>query len=351
MAYFKIPNVTVKGMSACVPAAVEKIEDYPLFSEAEKARMLPFFGLDKHHVASDSICASDLCFAASERLIDNLQWEKDSIDLLVFVSPAPDYIFPTTACILHNRLGLKRECAAFDIPFGCSGWVYGMTVVGNLLSSGSIKRAILLVGDTPTRAASKQDKSVYPFFGDAGTATAIEFEKDAYGFRSELGTIEKDWDKIILPAGGFRNPITEDSLIPIEEGPGITRTKFDTHMDGMDVFSLSTTQDPISVNSLLEKSGINIDDVDCFGFHQTNAFLMNRVCKRLKLNQEKVPYSLKEFANTSGASIPLTLVTERAKRLKNEKMRIAACALGVGLSYGAVYFETDNIVVPQLVEL
>ena len=122
-------------------------------------------------------------------------------------------------------------------------------------------------------------------------------------------------------------------------------------MDGMDVFSLSTTQDPISVNSLLEKSGINIDDVDCFGFHQTNAFLMNRVCKRLKLNQEKVPYSLNEFANTSGASIPLTLVTERAKRLKNEKMRIAACALGVGLSYGAIYFETDNIVVPQLVEL
>lgn len=351
MAYLNIPNVVVRGMSACVPATVEAIEEYPLFSEVEKARMLPLFGLNKHHVATEDICASDLCFEAGEKLLEALQWEKDSIDLLVFVSPAPDYLFPATACILHNRLGLKRECAAFDIPFGCSGWVYGMTVVGNLVSMGNIKRGLLLVGDTPTRAASKQDKSVYPFFGDAGSATAIELEEGTYGFRSELGTIEKGWDKIILPAGGFRNPITPESLISVEEESGVTRAKCDTHMDGMDVFSLSTTQDPISVNSLLEKSGINIEDVDCFGFHQTNAFLMNRVCKRLKIDKEKVPYSLNEFANTSGASIPLTLVTERTERLRNEKMRIAACALGVGLSYGAIYFETRNIVVPKLIEI
>ncbi len=351
MAYFKIPNVAVRGISVCVPSKVEKIEDYALFSEAEKARMLPFFGLDRHRVAEDNVCASDMCFEAAEKIIEQLNWAKESIDLLVFVTPAPDYIFPSTSCILHNRLGLNRECAAFDIPFGCSGWVYGMTVVGNMLSAGTIKRAILLVGDTPTHAASKQDKSVYPFFGDAGSATAIEYEEGAFGFRSELGTIEKDWNKIMLPAGGFRNPVTADSLTLVEEGPGITRSQLNTHMDGMDVFSLSTSQDPISVNSLLEKSGINIDDVDCFGFHQTNAFLMNRVCKRLKLDKEKVPYSLSEYANTSGASIPLTLVTERAESLRSEKMKIATCALGVGLSYGAVYLETDNIVVPELIEI
>lgn len=351
MAYFNIPNVSVKGLSACVPAHVENIADFPLFSEAERNRMLPFFGLSQHRVASDAICPSDLCYSAAVKLLDELGWDRDSIDCLVFTSPLPDHVFPTTACILHNKLGLNRDCAAFDIPFGCSGWVYGMTIVGNMLSSGTIKRALLLVGDTPLRVASREDKSVFPFFGDAGTATALEFEQGAVGLRGQLGTIEEGYDKIILPDGGYRNPVTPQSFEKIESQPGVVRSRLNTHMEGMDVFSLSTKQDPVSIETLLSNAHIEMDTIDCFAFHQTNLFLNERVRKKMKLDPTKVPYSLKEFGNTSGASIPLTLVAERREQLTSAHMNIVACALGVGLSFGACYFETDSIIVPELIEI
>lgn len=350
MAFFCINNVKVIGISACVPSKIENIEDYPLFNEVEKQRMLPFFGLSKHRVVDEKTTPSDLCYAAAEKLLEECKWSKESIDILVYVSSTPDYIFPSTCCVLHDRLGLKQDCAAFDIPFGCSGWIYGLTVICNLLSSGTIKRGLLLVGDTPSRAASKEDKSVYPFFGDAGSATAIEYEPGAFGLRAELGTIGSGYDKIIMPDGGMRNPVTEDSSVVKEFESGVKRCNLNTHIDGVDVFALSTKLDPVSIRTVLEKANISIDDVDCFAFHQTNKFLSERVRKILKLAPEKVPYSLENFSNTSAASIPLTLVTERRDLLVSTRMRIVGCALGVGLSLGACYLETDKIIVPSLVE-
>lgn len=351
MAYFEIKNVKVTGMSLCVPKNVESMSDYPLFSEAEVARMLPFFGLDKHRVASDDVCASDLCFEAAEKLLSEMNIDKDSIDMVVCVTPAPDYLFPATACVLHNRLGLKRDCAAFDVPFGCTGWVYGMAVAGNMMSSGTIKRALLLVGDTPSRAANKNDKSTYPFFGDGGSATVLEYEDGAYGIRAELGTIETGYDKIIMPHGGFRHPASLESHNVTEDLPGVNRSMLDTHMDGTDVFSLSTNQDPASIRTVLEKANIDIEDIDCFAFHQTNKFLMDRVVKKMKINPDKVPYSLTDFGNTSATAIPLTLITQRREQLVKDPMKIVACALGVGMSYGALYFETEGIYAPEMIEL
>lgn len=351
MAYFNIPNVRIVGLSACVPQKREEIKDYPLFNQTEVDRMLPFFGLQAHHIADESICASDLCYEAAINLLQKTNTPKEDVDCLIFVTAAPDYIFPATSCVLHNRLGLKRECSSFDIPFGCSGWVYAVTVMGSLLQNGTIKKGLLLVGDTPTRAANHDDKSVYPFFGDAGTATLLEYSKGTFGIRAEIGTIEKGYDKIIVNDGGFRHPTTIDSLAVKEISPGVNRCGLDTQMDGMDVFSMSTKQDPVSISQLLEKSDVHIDEVDCFGFHQTNKFLMERVVKKMGIDKEKVPFSLQEYANTSGASIPLTLVTERSKALSSSKMKIVACALGVGLSYGAMLFESDNLIIPEIIEL
>lgn len=351
MAYFNIPNVTIKGISLCVPSNVQHICDYPLFADVEKERMLPFFGLSDHHIAPETLCASDMCYEAAEKLLAEASWNKDSIDCLVVSTSAPDYIFPATACLLHNRLGLRKACAAFDVPFGCTGWVYAITILANMMTAGTIKRGLLLVGDTPTRAANEKDKTTYPFFSDSGTAVLLEYEEGAFGIRSVLGTIETGCESIISPGFGFRNPLTPESLVEKEEGPGITRRLIDTHFEGTDVFAMSTNQDPETINELLSKSNITFDSVDCFVLHQTNKFLMDRIVKKMKLPKEKFPYSLKEFGNTGGSSIPLTLVAERREELKNTKMRNVGCALGVGISYGAVCFETQKIVVPEIIEI
>ncbi len=351
MAYFNIPNVAIKGMSLCVPNQVEELEDYPLFSEIEKSRLFPFFGLRKHHIASDNICASDMCYVAAEKLLEEANWDKDSIDCLIVSTTAPDFMFPATACVLHNRLHLNKSCAALDVPFGCSGWVYGMTVLASMMSAGTIKRGLLLAGDTPTRAANTKDKSSYPYFSDSGTAVLLEYEEGAIGIRSELGTIEEGCQNIIAPGLGFRNPITAESLIEKEEEPGITRRFIDTHSIGMDVFSLSSKQDPETITKLLEQSHIDINTIDLFAFHQTNKFLMDRIVKRMKIDPNKVPYSLDEFGNTGGSGIPLTLVYCRRDELINKHINIVGCSLGVGISFGAIFFETNKIIVPSIITI
>ena len=121
-------------------------------------------------MASEGQTASDLCLEAAEKLLKELGWEKEDVDCLLFVSHSPDYRYPATACILQGKLGLSQECMSFDISLGCSGWVYGLTVAGSLVTSGKFKKALLLTGDVTTSSKSKKDRTTYPLFGDAGSA-------------------------------------------------------------------------------------------------------------------------------------------------------------------------------------
>lgn len=352
MAFLSIANVAVKGISACVPKNVERNIDSPLFSdEKERQNLIDSTGINEKRVAPEGCCSSDLCFHATEKLLEELHWQREEIDALVFVSQTPDYILPATACTLQDRLGLSKECLAFDVSLGCSGWVYGMSVLGSLLSSGSIKKALLLCGDLTTRQNSFRDKTSYPLFGDAGTATALEYQDGTDGFRIHLATDGAGANTIIIPDGGYRNPTTEDSLKFEDLGGGKVMTRLHSRLDGMSVFSFAISKAPKSVKGLCEHYGIDLNEIDCFPFHQANMFLNETVRKKLKIDSDKMPYCMDRFGNTSCASLPLTLVVTQRSQMKYQNMKILGCAFGVGLSWGSIYFETNKIVVPELIEI
>lgn len=350
MAFLSVPSVKISGISVCVPANTEDNRYSDLLTDEEKEKLIASTGILQKRVAPEGCCTSDLCFHAAEKLIEELGWEKSDIDALVFLSQTPDYILPATACVLQDRLHLSKECLAYDISLGCSGWVYGLMSVSSIVAQGSVRKALLLCGDLTTRTQSYKDKSSYPLFGDAGTCTAIEFSPEASGFKFHLATDGSGKDAIIIPEGGYRNPATKESLDFVDYGEGKIMTGLHARLDGMSVFSFAITQAPKSVNALCEKYKINKDDVDCYAFHQANLFLNETIRKKLRLPKEKVPYSLKLYANSSSATIPVTLVTEKRNELVNGHMNVIGCAFGVGLSWGSVYFETDNIVVPELIE-
>lgn len=352
MAFLKTDNVVVKGIAACVPYNKECNCESPLFlDDKERQNLIDSTGISEKRVALDGCCSSDLCMAAAEKLIEELVWGKDEIDALVFVSQTPDYILPATACVLQDRLGLKKDCLAFDISLGCSGWVYGMSVISSLLSHGTLRKALLLCGDLTTRQNSYKDKTSYPLFGDAGTATALQYEDGAEGFCIHLATDGSGANTIIIPDGGYRNPTREDSLKFEDLGDGKIMTRLHSRLDGMSVFSFAISKAPKSVKGLCEYFNINIEDVDCFPFHQANMFLNETIRKKLKIEAEKMPYCMKEFGNTSCASLPLTLVVTRRKELQERSMKVLGCAFGVGLSWGSIYFKTEKIVVPELIEI
>ena len=351
MALFSINHVSLRGMAAAVPAQKESNHDYDWITEKERKLLIKTTGIESRRKAPEGVCTSDYCFEASKKLLQDLNWSAADVKLIVFVSQSPDYYLPATAIILQHKLGLPQTALAFDICLGCSGFVYGLSVVANMMSNTGIKKALLLTGDVSTVSVSYQDKSTYPLFGDGGTVTALEWNENAAPMHFNLQSDGSGYESIIIHDGGCRNPINAASDEMVETDKGITRRRRDLTLNGMDVFNFSVTKVPPNVNELLAFSAVEKSALNFFVMHQANFLLNETVRKILSIDAAKTPYSLKNFGNTSSASIPLTIVTEISGALKTSKQKLLLCGFGVGLSWGSVIVETENLVVSDLLEL
>ena len=352
MAYWEIKNVALRGVTATVPDNPVKSLDLEIFTKEEADTFDSTVGIKNRYLASDDVCASDLCFDAAERLIEGLGWEKESIDVLIFGSVTGDYKTPPTSGILQDRLGLPTSTFVLDIPMGCCGSIYAINVAGNLLSSGTVKRAILLVGDTALRMGSPKDKSRVPLFGDCGTAMALEYDPNAEDIIIDFNTLGSGYQALMTPHGGFRHPITAESFIEQDFGNGIIRAPKDTLINGMDVFSFAITKPPVSIKKLMEKLELDKDkDIDYFLIHQANKLIVDRIVKKLKLPIEKVPYDLQEFGNLGGASIPMLMTYNLSEELQTKPLTLLCSAFGLGLTWGTMVLKTSSVKVLPLKKL
>ena len=350
MAFLKVENVAIKGISACVPPSVEENKDIPFYAPGEAEKIIASTGIERRHIAGPNICVSDLCFRAAERLIEELGWEKDSIDLLALCTQNPDYRNQPTSFLVHERLGLNDSTMCLDFFHGCPGWVMSLSSVSSMLSASGIKRALLLVGDTVSKDQNQASHESRPLFGDCCTATALEYEPGAPAMLFNNGTMSDGGKALILTQGGYRNPYTHETLeIELARRAGTLSEGQADDMDGMDVFSFAITKVPKALKKLCAEYEINIEDVDHLVLHQANKLIVDAVAKRLKMPTEKVPLGLREYGNTTSASIPLTIVSECAEAYRNGKQKALVCGFGTGLSWGSAYLETNNIVVPEVI--
>lgn len=351
MATFSISDIAIKGISCCVPKDIQFNRDLKLISPEDIEKFISTTGVEERRIADSETCTSDLCFHAAEKLISELNWNKEDVELLVFVSQTADYILPVTSTILQDRLGLSQNCIAFDIPLGCSGYVYGMSVISSMMKASGLKKGILLAGDTSSKLLSEQDKSTLPLFGDAGTATAFEYDDCANDLYFDLGSDGSGKNAIILKDGGSRNRVNLASLEYRELDSGIKRNSCHLVLEGMDVFSFGISQAPKTVNLLCEKFDLDKDNIDYFVFHQANLMMNKMIVKKLKIPQEKVPYSLQKYGNTSSATIPLTIALNLKEELLNSTKEIVICGFGVGLSWGSAKISFNNTLISNILEL
>ena len=352
MAFQKIENVKISGISACVPRTIEGNSNSTIFlSHLDAEKFISATGIRERRIASSDVCSSDLCYHAAIKLIDELGWNKNEIDCLIFITQTPDYIVPATSCILQDRLGLSTDCYSFDITLGCSGWVYGVSIMASLLSSGCFKKGLLLVGETTSKTKSDTDKSTYPLFGDAGSATCMEFSPESVPMYFHSGTDGSKHKAIYIPDGAFRNPTTPESLKLEEIEPGVRRNRLQYIMDGGSVFIFSITKPPQSIKILLEKIGVSDEEVDYYFLHQANKIMVEKIINKLKVPVEKAPVSFELFGNTSMSSIPLTMVTCKRNEITSLRLKLITCGFGGGLSWASGYIITDRIVCPELLEI
>ena len=349
MAYWEIKNVALRGVTGTVPNNPVKTADLPYFTPEEADTFDATVGIKNRYIAPNDVCASDLCFDAAERLIAGLEWEKESIDVLVFASVTGDYKTPPTSAILQDRLGLPSTTFVVDLPMGCCGCMYGINVAGNMLSAGTAKRALVLVGDTAMRMGNPNDKSRGPLFGDCGTALALEYDTTASDIIIDFNTMGAGYQALMTPHGGYRHPVTQESFIEEDFGNGIIRAPKDALINGMDVFSFAITKPPLSVKKMLEDQGLDKDkDIDFFLIHQANKLIVDRLVKKLKLPVEKVPYNLQEFGNLGGASILMLMVSEIAEELSTRPLTLLCSSFGLGLTWGTMVLRTNKVKVFEI---
>lgn len=288
---------------------------------------------------------------AVNKLLDDLKWESSSVDCFIYVCTSRDYIAPQTSCILQDRLNLREDCFVMDLPLGCSGWVYGLSVISSLLSNGGFKRGILVAAETNTKNRSSKDKTVKPIFGDAATATAIVYDpQNEKPFNFIFGVDGKGYNAVWTKYGGMRNPTTVDALEEKEYEEGVIRKGTDMEVKGMDVFAFAIKQPARSIKKLIADFNINLDNIDLLFLHQANKFIDEKIRKSLGLPPEKVPYSLEDFGNVTSASIPLTMVVSTQDKLTTKDNHCIVCGFGVGLAWASAEIDINNLSANSLIE-
>ena len=351
MSLLKFKNVGISGISAAVPKnEIDNRYFSKLFSEEEIENTIKTTGIEKRRFADKNTCSSDLCATAAERLFDQMGIDKNSIDLLIFLSQTPDYRQPATAAVLQHRLGLAKTTGAFDINLACSGYIYGLSTAYAYASQEGINRVLLLVGETLSKIISKDDRATSLLFGDGGTATLIE-KGDKYGesFFSLNTDGSGDW-VLRIPAGCYRNPSTPETLKVKKHEDGSIRSEEHLFMDGMEVFNFTMREVPKDIKNVLSFSETDIADINYIVFHQANKFMTDFFAKKLKYTIDQVPYSLQKFGNTSAVSIPLTIVSALPGTLMQGK-KVILSGFGGGLSWGSALLNMGDVKVIELGEV
>jgi 3-oxoacyl-[acyl-carrier-protein] synthase-3 len=351
MSNFSVNNVAMTGVSVTVPKTKKINIDNIYYDQEDVFKFINTTGVNEFRVADSGTTTSDLGFKAADSLLTHMRIERSEIDLLIFVSQTPDYNnVPNTAPLLQDRLGLSTQCLAFDIPLGCSGYIYGISTIVSYMQNPAFRKGILICGDTPSKTVNIKDKSSAMLFGDAAAATLFERTEDLNTIHFNMGSDGSGYTSIMIKDGGFRSPFSELSLSEINFGNGIIRNNCQLVLEGMDVFGFGISQAPKTVKELFEYSSLDNESIDYAIFHQANKMMNEMIRKKLKLTPEKVPYSLDKFGNTSSASIPITLVTQLKNNLQYGSYRLLLCGFGVGLSWGACYLQTKNLTILDLIE-
>jgi 3-oxoacyl-[acyl-carrier-protein] synthase-3 len=334
-----LTGVAIRGIATAVPTRVARTADYTLLTEAERAKFAAGTGIEARRLAADGQCTSDLCIAAAEDLLGRLAWDRADVGALVMITQTGDHPVPATAIIVQHKLGLPTSCAAFDINLGCSSYPYGLAVLGSMMRTLGIRRALLLVGDVSSRLCSYNDKSSWPLFGDAGSATALELDDCAAPIHFDLNSNGAGKDAIIVEAGGLasKSPAGAHSFVEAELSPGIARAGANLQLKGADIFSFAIGAVPPSIRRVLDATGWPLAQVEHVVLHQANKMINDFIRKKVGWTADKEITTLKDYGNTSSVSIPLTLCA--GARALEGGGRVLLSGFGVGLSWASATVE------------
>jgi len=330
-----IQNIKIAAIASYLPEKNFELASLgDLYGEKDVANIIKATGIERVRIAEENQTSSDMCFDAANYLIRKEDIDKLEIDGLVFVSQTSDYILPSTSIVLQERLGLKKETVCIDIPYGCSGYIYGIFQAALWINSGACENVLVLAGDTTSKLINKHDRSVRMIFGDSGTATLVTKGNSPMGFN--ICSDGSGYHHVIVPAGGFRRPSNDDTKKLVFDADGNGRSQENLFMDGAVAFDFAITKAHVNVNELIDQMAWEKEGIGLFALHQANKFMVNSIRKKLKVESDKVPVNVTNYGNTGPASIPLLLSDIYSIYSNYNLEKVIMNAIGVGLSWGSI---------------
>jgi 3-oxoacyl-[acyl-carrier-protein] synthase III len=322
----KLRSVGISGLGSCLPDKILSNADLEKIVDTNDEWIETRTGIRERRIVDEDTALSDICVVAAQRALEDAGVHAEDIDLILVATITPDFVFPSTACILQDKLGAKKA-AALDIEAGCSGFLYGLAVGSQFIATGMYNKVLVIGGETLSKILDMTDRSTCILFGDGAGAAVLSPVEDGNGFLSfVLGAQGQGGENLCMPAGGSRNPTSEETVKD--------RQHF-IKMSGNEVFKFAVRIMGEAAVQSLEKAGLSTKDVDVLIPHQANIRIIDAAMKRLDLDRDKVIVNLDKYGNMSAASIPVAL-DEAVKegRIKNGDT-IVMVGFGAGLTWGA----------------
>jgi 3-oxoacyl-[acyl-carrier-protein] synthase III len=291
------------------------------FSEWEADKIEEKIGVRNRHIVTDDETALDLAYNASEKLFTN--YDRQEIDFILLCTQSPDYFLPTGACILQDKLELRKNIGALDYNLGCSGFIYGLAMSKSLINSRFANNILLITAETYSKHIYRKDKANRSIFGDGAAAIIVSSASTESIHEFELGTDGSGRDNLIVRGGALKL-----------RSPGVT-SETGLFMDGPEIFNFTLDIIPALVINTLKKNNLTIGEIDYFIFHQANKFMLEYLRKKLQIDPGKFYINILEIGNTVSATIPIALKDCLEKQIVKPNDKVLIVGFGVGYSWGA----------------
>lgn len=290
-------------------------------------------GIQSRPIAAENQTAVDLGIGACEQLFKEVPSARGQVDFLIFCTQTPDYLLPTSACLIQERLNLSKHVGAFDMNLGCSGFVYGLAMAKSIVQSNLAKNVLLVCSDTYSKLIKANDKSNRTLFGDAATAALIRSDEGKFRLGEFVfGTDGSGAENLIVRNGGLRNRQTSCEDVLDDDG-NFQRNDACLYMNGAKIFSFASTEVPKLYDRLLTKLNLESDQIDRVVLHQANSYMLEHLRRRMRVEKDKFVVHMKELGNTVSSSIPLAVNRELACR--PVKAAEQWCLIGFGVGYSS----------------
>ena len=327
-------EAAVRAISVYLPEGIlDNTELVRQFGTWTENKIYGKTGVSERRVVGDEK-VSDLAAAAGERLFEEHGIDRSSIDFLLLCTECPDYFLPATACIVQNRLGLRKDAGALDYNLGCSGFVYGLALAKGLVLGGVARRVLLITAETITRTIHPQDKSTRTLFGDAAAATLVEASAERGIGEFVLGTDGSGAERLIIPAGAWARPSSPETRVETKNKWGNVRTPESLYMDGPEILKFSMEVAPGCMNDTLERNGTSLEGLRLVVLHQASHMMLVKLRELLSIPEEKFVFNIEKYGNTVSSTIPIALYDSMKSGRLGKGDSVLVMGFGVGLSWG-----------------